>query len=436
MSNKTEYSRLLLKRSTIAFQVPTVPTGSTIDNTWLTTDLLVGEGFLNAFDDKLFYRTLNGIIEVPMSGFSSSNFFTDSAILSGSTLIFNRTDTPAAYSVDLSSIAGSGTTGNFLPLFGGSLTSSAIITNDANDSTFQFNYLGADVILLSTATGITNSFLALDDTSVTLQGFQNASIVSASNQITVNGVTNAIEYVALSGHSFDANNTLTSLDMYNDISMVANGAMSLNSSGFTAGVVGTELQILDNQNGPVGIANVTESAAILLTTQNSTIGQGSYRSAIVGGNNNNIGSGTTSSVIIAGVGNSINNGVINSVVVGGNSLTATENNTLYCQNLSVAGTVSGITATITTLSDTGTTISFTQPTIYNSPTSPATGNITNDLTGSKIGIVQKLYHNDAITPTVPAGWVRLGAGGYAVSVLNNIYAEWVDGTRVEYWITN
>jgi len=85
---------------------------------------------------------------------------------------------------------------------------------------------------------------------------------------------------------------------------------------------------------------------------------------------------------------------------------------------------------------TGTVIAFTSSLVYNSPSSPATGNITDDLTGAQIGIIQKIYHNNSSAPTFPAGWVILGGGVYLTSTLNIIYAEWVSGTRVEYWITN
>jgi len=85
---------------------------------------------------------------------------------------------------------------------------------------------------------------------------------------------------------------------------------------------------------------------------------------------------------------------------------------------------------------TGTTITFTAGTIYNSPTSVATGNISGNTTNAKIGIVQKIYHNDSVAPTFnPSGWVKLGIGTYTTSTLNVIYAEWISGTRIEYWIT-
>jgi uncharacterized protein YwbE len=83
---------------------------------------------------------------------------------------------------------------------------------------------------------------------------------------------------------------------------------------------------------------------------------------------------------------------------------------------------------------TGVVIDFTTSKVFNSPSSPETGNITENLTGAKIGIVQKIYHNHSVAPSVPAGWVRVGTGDYELSVLNLIFAEWVGSSRVEYWI--
>jgi hypothetical protein len=82
---------------------------------------------------------------------------------------------------------------------------------------------------------------------------------------------------------------------------------------------------------------------------------------------------------------------------------------------------------------TGSEILFVTPQIYNSPSSPSTANLTNDLTGARIGVIQKIYHNHSVAPTVPGGWVLIG-GSYVISELNIIYAEWVSGSRVEYWV--
>lgn len=79
-------------------------------------------------------------------------------------------------------------------------------------------------------------------------------------------------------------------------------------------------------------------------------------------------------------------------------------------------------------------ISFVIPQIFNSPASPKSGNVTNDLTGANIGIVQKIYHQQGGVPSFPAAWVLVGTGGYVGGTLNIIYAEFVSAIRVEFWI--
>jgi len=83
---------------------------------------------------------------------------------------------------------------------------------------------------------------------------------------------------------------------------------------------------------------------------------------------------------------------------------------------------------------TGNIIDFTEQKVFNTSSAEGTGNITDSLDGAKLGVVQKIYHNKASAPTVPAGWVLIGSGTYTNAVTNIIYAEWCGGTRVEYWI--
>lgn len=83
---------------------------------------------------------------------------------------------------------------------------------------------------------------------------------------------------------------------------------------------------------------------------------------------------------------------------------------------------------------TGNTVSFDSQYFYNSRTSPGTGNITEDLTDAKLGVVQKIYHNDVSLPSFPSGWILVGSGTYTIGVLNIIMCEWIGGTSVEYWI--
>ena len=84
-----------------------------------------------------------------------------------------------------------------------------------------------------------------------------------------------------------------------------------------------------------------------------------------------------------------------------------------------------------TATTTGTSVSFSAPIEYGTFTLPESGNITNDLTGAKVGYLQKIYHNKATEPTYPAAWVRI-SGTYVPSSLNVILANYCSPTRVEY----
>lgn len=94
-----------------------------------------------------------------------------------------------------------------------------------------------------------------------------------------------------------------------------------------------------------------------------------------------------------------------------------------------------VDALLTAVARTGAVVAFDVDAVYNSIASPSSSNLTDDLTGARLKIVQKIYHNAGTAPTVPAGWVRRGTGTYVTSTLNIIYAEWSVGTTVEYWIT-
>jgi hypothetical protein len=58
-------SRILLKRSTTAGQLPTVPGSSShTDGTWIPTDIYEGEAFLNVTDARLYTRAGSTIKEI------------------------------------------------------------------------------------------------------------------------------------------------------------------------------------------------------------------------------------------------------------------------------------------------------------------------------------------------------------------------------------
>ena len=73
MSDKIEYSRLIVKRTGQTGQVPTIPpiTATTL-NDLIPTDIFVGEFYLNSADDLLWIRTDTGILPINLSGSTGS----------------------------------------------------------------------------------------------------------------------------------------------------------------------------------------------------------------------------------------------------------------------------------------------------------------------------------------------------------------------------
>ena len=68
-SDKIEYSRLLIKRSNVSGEIPTVPPVSAVTlNQFTPTDIFVGEFFANVEDETLYFRTNTGIVEIAVSG--------------------------------------------------------------------------------------------------------------------------------------------------------------------------------------------------------------------------------------------------------------------------------------------------------------------------------------------------------------------------------
>jgi hypothetical protein len=112
MSDKIEYSRLILKRTDGAGVIPTTPTGTTLD-TFTATDTFEGELFLNIADDKMWVRTQNGQIPIFLSGntgFTSDYFVTGATYSAGTITFYNNNGTD--FNVNVGSLAFSGGSGN------------------------------------------------------------------------------------------------------------------------------------------------------------------------------------------------------------------------------------------------------------------------------------------------------------------------------------
>lgn len=376
MSNKIEYSRFRFKRSTILGVEPTIPTATTIDNTWLNTDLLIGEGFINVEDDKFWFRTNNGLVEVSLSGISSDNYYTELAYLSGSTLVFDRNDTAEAYSVDLSSIS---LTGDYLPLSGGTMTGNFtaetiyLKTADQIRSVNGNAYLALDekgsagAILLSTdgASAAESNiqmnpelFLAeVDGTTLfkstpssvsignsTANSAKPSLIVSSQNSSIPSGITNS---VILGGNSITASASDTAYVDNLNISTVGGGTplydLGIDANGFvvsggTAFAADTYLA----KSGGTMTGDLVVEANLTVTgdtyvqdfsaTTVSILNSGATVQDYTDYSSNTIESGVTDSSIVAGSGNTIVSGVRN-VLVAGFDLTGDTSDTAYFSNV-------------------------------------------------------------------------------------------------------
>ncbi len=103
-----------MKRSALSGTTPTINTASTIDNTWLPTDIQIGELFANVEDDRVFVRTNNGLFEfnVGPTGTTVFDFCQTGIILSSisgcspgsSVTIFDQTTEIANFALSGTSI--------------------------------------------------------------------------------------------------------------------------------------------------------------------------------------------------------------------------------------------------------------------------------------------------------------------------------------------
>ena len=65
----TQDSRIRIKRSTVAWAIPTVaPSSDHTDGTWGVNDVYIGELYLNDTDQRLFVRTTGGVVEIATGG--------------------------------------------------------------------------------------------------------------------------------------------------------------------------------------------------------------------------------------------------------------------------------------------------------------------------------------------------------------------------------
>jgi hypothetical protein len=352
MSLNTNYSRILFKRSTKLGVAPTIPTGTTIDNTWLDTDILVGEGFINVADDKFWFRTDNGLVEVSLSGISSDNYYTTDAYLSGTTVYFDRNDLASAYSVDLNPIL-SGFSGDYLPL---TITGTTFVSvNDntlsftGNASTEIYNYVAHDTDRITgNFVGPGGAYLLSIDSGDNDGFYVEASYADGANMRYGDGFGPINEFKINKG-GMVASSTLTGFTgiQYGADYSANYGVRSLVDKGYVdglafSGVSGSFLALSGGTlTGPLIINStlkVTGDTRVenLSATTVSILNSGATLQEYTDYSSNTIETGVTNSTIAAGSGNTVDSNRRN-VFIAGVDIEAKTNDTAYFTNLNVNG---------------------------------------------------------------------------------------------------
>jgi hypothetical protein len=202
MAKIEQYSRIINHAISTSGAVFTVPTSNDhTDETWLATDLYVGEFGVNVTDDKVYVRTSNGIIPVSTgatgSGTSASNIlvFNSPNINIGTTYSANSLSPNGVYYTDL------GTTSNrWKDLYiGGSSTTKALI--DVNAGVAMKDTTGG--ILVTNTTIATGAPIEIDTSS----NINKARVLNLNSRVVSNtgstnyNVTIASQNVAMTNNS-------------------------------------------------------------------------------------------------------------------------------------------------------------------------------------------------------------------------------------------
>jgi hypothetical protein len=230
--DKIEYSRLIMKRSTVSGDVPTVPpiTATTL-NDFTPNDIFVGEFFLNAVDDLLWIRTDTGILPIDLSGSTGTTIPTLTQVL------FEGNNT-GGYDIEVSS----GATITFQGLTTGSTT----------------NFLGLDVSGNTIVSGVVPGTPDLQ--SVLFQGNTtngNDIEVSSGDTIVFNGLTTG-STTDLLGLDASGNTIVTSVPSTDGLYLPLSGGTVTGNTyfGATSGIT------MDQVNNRLGINTATPQYTI------------------------------------------------------------------------------------------------------------------------------------------------------------------------------
>jgi len=299
-SDKIEYSRLLIKRSNVSGEIPTVPPVSAVTlNQFTPTDIFVGEFFANVEDETLYFRTNTGIVEIAVSGSTGTT-------IPSLVQVLNQGNTTGGFGIEVSS-------GNTITFNG--LTSGATATYlglDASGNTIT-TVGGAGGQDLETTLGFGNTTGANDI--IFTQGYRVKGALNkgyfepegADESISINytttgntGYLNIGDSTAYFSYTdAAASQSFVAIDG-NKIQMTSNGgSFTTQQYGASSG-----LTINPEPGFPLYVTNLTTGTSInslALDTNNRVILAPTIGSTVIG--TTIITSGTTGRVLFEGAGN-------------------------------------------------------------------------------------------------------------------------------------
>ncbi len=342
MSDKIEYSRLILKRSDVSGVTPTVTSATTL-NEFTETDLFSGEMFLNTIDERAFVRMNNNILEFDLvssggtdynfcdtgiqtsaiSGCSSINVYENLDITSGFGV---RSLTDTTSSLNLNYGGNSNTVG--LQTQSGSITDNLILDPDFNTdfgSGMSSYDSGSDETGYLYISPTQNEFKLLDYNFSEYSGGLNVLRNSFSDTISVE--------INTKDDNTAAQSAKTSLTLQTDrgsqegtIDMVAGHNMMLKASNMLD-VVSDDIR-LTSENNSNGVVTIKNTSGLTISDSNAFPPNTVDGFSLAGGIGN---TGTGQSSITYG---RLNTNTQNQSAVFGSSIVASDSDTLHINKIS------------------------------------------------------------------------------------------------------
>ena len=250
--------RIVIKRDNTPGVVPTIPSSNDhTDGTWVSTDIYVGEFFMNVADDKLWYRSDNGINLISYSGttidFVDLTDVPNSYIGEGlKTLRVNSAETAIEF-YDLTQVTNTLELTD-MPLYGGGSAGYNLVVNSAGTG----YELSANV----------NTFIGLTDTPTGYTGYANYGVIVNSDETGLTFFDTSILVTKTGNNGLTGDNVFSGLTYFYDYVYFTDmviGAIKISEFSTTITSASTHAQLatsksvfdyVDNLSALSGLSNV------------------------------------------------------------------------------------------------------------------------------------------------------------------------------------